>query len=203
MTLTDEQVKQIKDQLLSQLDHFPEDRREQIEKQILDMSNQEIEEFVKQNQLATGEGKCVFCSIAKKEMPSTIVGENEENLAVLELNPLSRGHTLVISKEHLDKAPNSAIKLADKIKKMLIEKLGAVEVKISETKIMDHPVIDVLPFQPDEVGKMLERKKETEEELKKIQKIMIEEKPQEKPLVKKQEKEIIPTQLTKAKQWIP
>lgn len=43
---------------------------------------------------------CVFCQIAKKEINSLIVGENELSLAFLDIHPLSPGHTLVIPKEH-------------------------------------------------------------------------------------------------------
>jgi len=43
---------------------------------------------------------CVFCKIAKKEIPSFKVFEDEKFLAFLDINPRNKGHTLVIPKEH-------------------------------------------------------------------------------------------------------
>lgn len=43
---------------------------------------------------------CVFCKIAKKEIPSFEIFENEKFLAFLDINPRNPGHTLVIPKEH-------------------------------------------------------------------------------------------------------
>jgi len=43
---------------------------------------------------------CVFCKIAKKEIPCFEVFENEKFLAFLDINPRNPGHTLVIPKEH-------------------------------------------------------------------------------------------------------
>lgn len=45
---------------------------------------------------------CIFCKIANKEIPSYTVYEDDICLAFLDINPISKGHTLVISKEHYD-----------------------------------------------------------------------------------------------------
>jgi len=41
---------------------------------------------------------CLFCKIANKEIPSRIITETENSIAFLDAFPLSRGHTLVITK---------------------------------------------------------------------------------------------------------
>ena len=41
---------------------------------------------------------CLFCKIAKGEIPSTKVYEDEGVLAFLDISPVEKGHTLVISK---------------------------------------------------------------------------------------------------------
>ncbi len=46
---------------------------------------------------------CVFCKIAKKEIPSRIITETEKSIAFLDVFPLSQGHTLVIPKHHYEK----------------------------------------------------------------------------------------------------
>jgi histidine triad (HIT) family protein len=43
---------------------------------------------------------CIFCKIAKKEIPCFEVYEDEKFLAFLDINPRNPGHTLVIPKEH-------------------------------------------------------------------------------------------------------
>lgn len=43
---------------------------------------------------------CVFCKIARGEIPSYKVYEDEVCLAFLDINPSSKGHTLVLPKEH-------------------------------------------------------------------------------------------------------
>jgi histidine triad (HIT) family protein len=43
---------------------------------------------------------CVFCKIINKEIPAEIVYEDKNFLALLSIDPISPGHTLVIPKEH-------------------------------------------------------------------------------------------------------
>jgi len=46
---------------------------------------------------------CLFCKIANKEIPSRIITETENSMAFLDAFPVSRGHTLVIPKNHYEK----------------------------------------------------------------------------------------------------
>ncbi len=63
---------------------------------------------------------CIFCKIANKEIPAKIVYEDETTLAFLDINPRSKGHTLVIPKKHyetFDELPeDTAISLIKTIK---------------------------------------------------------------------------------------
>ena len=47
--------------------------------------------------------ECVFCKIARGEIPSNKVFEDEKVLAFLDIGPVSTGHTLVIPKQHYEK----------------------------------------------------------------------------------------------------
>jgi histidine triad (HIT) family protein len=47
-------------------------------------------------------GSCVFCRIAQKQVPASIVYEDEKVMAFLDIRPLNEGHALVISKEHYE-----------------------------------------------------------------------------------------------------
>jgi len=46
---------------------------------------------------------CLFCKIANKEILSRIITETENSIAFLDAFPVSRGHTLVIPKNHYEK----------------------------------------------------------------------------------------------------
>ena len=76
------------------------------------MDDAQLEEFLIQNNLIKpdAEGntpenytpeKCIFCSIIKGEIPSTKIDENDEAIAILEINPISKAHTLIIPKTHI------------------------------------------------------------------------------------------------------
>ena len=43
---------------------------------------------------------CVFCAIAAGEGPAIRIYEDEDYLAILDIRPFTRGHTLVIPKRH-------------------------------------------------------------------------------------------------------
>jgi histidine triad (HIT) family protein len=43
---------------------------------------------------------CLFCKIVAGELPSTRVDEDERTVAFMDINPATRGHALVIPREH-------------------------------------------------------------------------------------------------------
>jgi histidine triad (HIT) family protein len=43
---------------------------------------------------------CIFCSIIAGDAPATIVDEDEHTLAFMDIHPWTRGHALVIPREH-------------------------------------------------------------------------------------------------------
>ncbi|ULE31536.1 HIT family protein [Mycobacterium sp. IDR2000157661] len=43
---------------------------------------------------------CVFCAIVACEAPAVRIYEDDDYLALLDIRPFARGHTLVIPKEH-------------------------------------------------------------------------------------------------------
>ena len=46
---------------------------------------------------------CIFCKIAAGEIPSEKVLENERAFAFLDIQPLARGHVLVVPKRHAER----------------------------------------------------------------------------------------------------
>lgn len=45
---------------------------------------------------------CLFCKIINKEIPAEVVYEDDNALAVLDVNPRSPGHTMVLLKVHAE-----------------------------------------------------------------------------------------------------
>ena len=81
--------------------------------------------------------ECIFCKIAKGEIPCYKVYEDNEFLVFLDVNPIVEGHSLIISKEHFEnifKIPEDVLGrmniLSKKIADMLKEKLGINAVNI-------------------------------------------------------------------------
>ena len=78
------------------------------------------------------EADCVFCKIAKGEIKTEIICENENFFSIYDLNPKAEGHCLVISKRHfrniIDLPSSLAPECLDCIKKAafkVLEKTGA------------------------------------------------------------------------------
>lgn len=45
---------------------------------------------------------CLFCKIAKKDIPAAVIYEDEKTMAVLDVRPRAPGHTMVIPKNHAE-----------------------------------------------------------------------------------------------------
>lgn len=45
---------------------------------------------------------CIFCKISTGEIPSSKVFEDDKVLAFLDLNPVAKGHTLIVPKTHAE-----------------------------------------------------------------------------------------------------
>jgi histidine triad (HIT) family protein len=43
---------------------------------------------------------CLFCKIVAGELPATLIGEDERTVSFMDINPATRGHALVVPREH-------------------------------------------------------------------------------------------------------
>ena len=69
---------------------------------------------------------CIFCKITIKEIPSKIIFENNLNLAFLDISPISKGHLIVIPKNHysnLEDIPDYELTELYKLVKQLATKI--------------------------------------------------------------------------------
>jgi len=123
------------------------------------------------------ERPCIFCQIIKKTIPAKIVNEDEHSISILDINPRSKGMTLVISKQHYDKFDENfelsnrvfqtALIVAEKIKSALEPK--SISFSIIDSPAVHHFHIRVYPIYEGEMplGEG-EPQKVTEDELNKI-----------------------------------
>ena len=77
--------------------------------------------------------ECIFCKILAGEIPCTKVLETERVLAFADINPATRGHTLVIPKEHsvnvLDMGEEDMVEVASVARKVARAMPGALGCK--------------------------------------------------------------------------
>ena len=62
---------------------------------------------------------CIFCRIVKGEIPCYKIYEDDKVLVFLDINPLSKGHTLVLPKEHFENILDIPIELYEYISKIV------------------------------------------------------------------------------------
>jgi histidine triad (HIT) family protein len=75
---------------------------------------------------------CIFCKIVAGEIPSTRVDEDERTVAFMDINPATRGHVLVIPREHArdlltvpDEDLAACASTARRVAARQVERLGA------------------------------------------------------------------------------
>ena len=75
---------------------------------------------------------CLFCKIVAGEIPSTRVAEDERTVTFMDINPATRGHVLVVPREHskdlleIDPEDLAAVARAgQRIAHTISERLGA------------------------------------------------------------------------------
>ncbi len=184
MVLTKEQAKNVKQQLLAQVQNLPQENKEQIKQQISQFNEEQLEAFLDQNKIQfqqrgvtegaeplAQESQCVFCSIIENKIPSYKIAENKKSIATLEINPLTKGHSIIIPIEHttIDKLPKLSMSLAQKIAKKIKTKLKPEDIKIETSSFQGHAIINVVPFYKDTPPK---KEKANEEELQKLQSLL-------------------------------
>ena len=102
---------------------------------------------------------CIFCRIAKGEIPSVKVWEDDKHLAILDIRPNTEGMTLVIPKEHYNSDPtempdeqySELMIAAKKVAIILKEKLGVGKVaSVLEGLGVNHIHVKLYPIYPSD-----------------------------------------------------
>ncbi len=202
--LSQEQEAEIKKQLLEQIENnFPEDKKTEAKAQLEEMTGEQFENFLKQNNLIKSgdtSQQCVFCSIIYGDIPSTKIGENEKAIAVLELNPISKAHSIIIPKEHISKEedlPNETRMLAKEIGEKIKQNFNPKDITYFNTNLFGHEIINVLPVYSDETPSS-PKSQSTLEELRQIADELLREKQE---TIEEQEEE--PQEINEKNTWLP
>jgi histidine triad (HIT) family protein len=127
--------------------------------------------------------KCIFCQIVDKKIPSQILFENDTNLAFLDIFPVSKGHTIVIPKNHyfnLEDLPDieltALFEIVKKVSSLIYKKLEIDGYNILQNnyraagQVINHFHVHIIPRSEGD-GKfrlLIPREQSKEEELKKV-----------------------------------
>ena len=199
MPITDEQAKYIKEQIFKQIETFPAEKREQVKEYISKMNNEELEEFLIKNKMIKQEGnegevagesdeeatseaqpsvkkgnECIMCLLSSKQVESLIIYEDKDYLAALEINPITKGHIILIPKQHLKSSKelkSKALTIANKIGKHITKKLEAENFQINTSDEIGHALINIITKYKGEVIDFKRKQAKKEELLQLFQKI--------------------------------
>lgn len=99
--------------------------------------------------------ECIFCKIIKGEIPSFKIWEDDDFLAILDINPNTKGMTLVLTKEHYnsyafempDEIYQKFLLATKKVAKILEKGLNVKRVAmVMEGMGVDHAHIKLYPL---------------------------------------------------------
>lgn len=179
MALTKEQAEEVKKQLLEQIKKLPKDQAKGLKEEIEQATPEELEEFIKAQQK---EQKCIFCEIVSGKIPSIKIYEDSDILVIMEIMPASKGHILVMPKEHKqfiqelsEKVLNKLMYFMKTVSPILVKELDAksMSIYIPQGQLagqrFPHLVINLIPrYESDNISFDWEHKKADEKDLEKI-----------------------------------
>ena len=110
---------------------------------------------------------CIFCKICAGELPASKVYEDDDTIAFMDIGPVSKGHTLVIPKEHCNPITGAAdstlqkvIVVVKKVADAQLRGLGADGINVTQAngaiagQIIPHVHFHVIPrFEHDGRGR--------------------------------------------------
>jgi len=155
-----------------------EEQIKELQEKIKNMSPDELKEFQKK--------QCIFCQIISGKVQSKKVYEDEEVIAILDVNPANPGHLLIMPKEHysiMPQLPEDEIGHIFLVAKALSNaSLRALEVQGSNIIVANgvaagqraqHFMVHLIPRKEnDNLNFLVPQKTIPEEELKKISKLI-------------------------------
>jgi histidine triad (HIT) family protein len=158
---------------------------------------------------------CIFCKIARKEIPSEIVYEDENFIAFLDIHPRSKGMTLIVPKKHIKSFEEDenlskemfyiAVKIAEGIKKVLSpiaisiaympSQIEHLNLRIypyfeNEIPLVENKPIEIRPEELKSIAEIIRNDIKIEKQEKKQEEVKEEKKEEEKKEKPRSEEEI-------------
>ena len=143
-TITQDQIKR-----LNEIVNLPKEEQQQKLNEFLRSLTQEQVEFLKTQQTQ----KCLFCSMVDNTIQSKKIYEDEEVITVLDINPATKGHVLVIPKQHVKYSYETTTKIFQ-VANLFAKKLKEIfnydsNILINNGKDagqnIDHLIVHVIP----------------------------------------------------------
>ena len=168
--LSEKQIKELND-----ISKLPADKQKEKLSSFLKTLNKEQIEFLQKNQ---GE-ECIFCSVVSGKIPARKIYEDEKVIALLDIYPASKGHSLVIPKKHYaitaqmsEDEISHIFKVANKVASLLFDEFKCVGTNIivyngaGAGQKIPHAAVYVIPrYDKDGLDFLWEPKKVDEKEL--------------------------------------
>lgn len=128
----------------------PEEQKKEWNEFVKTLDEEQIK-FLQQSQT-----RCPFCTIAKKEVKSYVIYEDEDLMGVLDINPANKGHVILFPLEHVEnltdlKKVDHIFNVAKKINDAMIKGLGVsgTNILVSNGRVagqlVPHFVIHIIP----------------------------------------------------------
>ena len=102
--------------------------------------------------------ECIFCDVINGKLPSHMIYDDDDCLAILDRYPIDNGHSLIITRQHYEKITDMSIddvsKLFSKVPKIInaiIKATGADAISIAQNngksakQIIPHVHIHLIP----------------------------------------------------------
>lgn len=205
--LTPDEVIELKNQLRSQIQSLPDSQKQAAEEQINNMTPEALETMLKQQQSqGSSDQKTIFRMLIDKEVPSTSIGENDSALAILDINPISKGHAMVIPKSAIVEekdVPQPLNDLAKELAEKISKKFGAKSAEILKEKKFGEIVVHIVPIYDKPLNLQSPRTKSTPEELSSLKDQLNYEPPKPPEVIKIEKKETPEEEVLKMSRKVP
>jgi histidine triad (HIT) family protein len=214
MELSQEELEEFKRQIIQQINsNFSEDKKTPAIERIKSMNDEEFIDFLKKNKLLPSETDKEddeelerkpqqgnpFRLIVDGKISSYLIDENKSCLAVLEINPISKAHIIIIPKNPVNKSENISkeiLSLAKKLSKKIETKLKPKEVLTIPSSVLGETILNILPVYSNE-NISSPRKQVSKEELENLKNLLGKKqkvRTEKKPKIKK---------IEESKLWLP
>ncbi len=107
--------------------------------------------------------ECVFCQIIKKQLPASVVYEDDQVIAFLSNRPVNEGHTLVLPKKHYENIYEISedgvaylIRVVKRVAHAVKDATGAEGIRVVQNngwaagQVIFHLHVHIIPMKPNE-----------------------------------------------------